>query len=123
MEPAVGRLMEHRAEFLAYLRKHGASAEEAEDVLQSALVRGLEPWTSPPHADTLVPWFYRVLRNALIDRGRRASAARRALDRYAKELPDGEAPAEPRRVCMCTQKVLAALKPEYARLISAVDLD
>jgi RNA polymerase sigma-70 factor (ECF subfamily) len=123
MDGTVERLMEHRAEFLGYLRKHGATVQQAEDLFQSSLVRGLEPWTAPPSVDALVPWFYRVLRNALIDQTRRSAAAGRALDRYANQLLDEELPAEPRRVCMCTHTVLASLKPEYAQLIRAVDLD
>jgi DNA-directed RNA polymerase specialized sigma24 family protein len=90
MSAALQRLMEHRSELLAFLRKQGASDAEAEDLLQSSLVRGLEPWRSPPADESVVPWFYRVLRNALIDQARRASAAGRALERYAREVPDVE---------------------------------
>jgi hypothetical protein len=118
----VERLMEHRVELLAYLRKQGATAEQAEDLFQSALVRGLEPWASLPGGDALVPWFYRVLLNALVDQARRSSAAGRALDRYANEVSGEELPAEPRRVCMCTHTVLASMKPEYAQLIEAIDV-
>jgi RNA polymerase sigma-70 factor (ECF subfamily) len=114
-------VVQHRSEFLAYLRKQGATPEQAEDLLQTALARGLEPWASLPNAESLIPWFYRVLRNAFIDHARRESAAGRALDRYAREVSDDD--EAPRRVCMCTQKVLASLKPEYAVLITAIDLN
>lgn len=122
MDRAFSQLLERRSEFLAFLRKQGASADQAEDLLQAALERGLEPWSSPPSAESIVPWFYRVLRNALIDQSRRASAAGRALARYANELPDAETPTEARRVCTCTRTVLASLKPEYARLVELVDV-
>ncbi len=122
MDSVLTRVLERRSEFLAFLRKQGATEEQAEDLLQSALERGLEPWTAPPAAESVVPWFYRVLRNALIDQARRASAAGRALERYAHEVPDGETPTEARRVCACTRKVLASLKPEYAQLIEWVDV-
>lgn len=114
--------MEHRTELLAYLRKQGASDAQAEDLLQSALLRGLEPWAVPPAPDKLLPWFYRVLRNALVDQARRASAAGRALERYANE-PADEAETENRRVCRCTLNVMASLKPEYSRLIQRVDIE
>ena len=122
MDLALNRLLERRSEFLAYLRKQGATEDQAEDLLHSALARGLEPWTAPPAPDSIVPWFYRVLRNALIDQARRSSAAGRALERYAHEAPDMEPPTEPRRVCTCTRTVLASLKPEYAQLIEWVDV-
>jgi RNA polymerase sigma-70 factor (ECF subfamily) len=121
MDPALDRLLERRSEFLAYLRKQGATEDQAEDLLQSALARGLEPWTSAPAPEHIVPWFYRVLRNALIDQARRSSAAGRALERYAREGSDVEVPTEPRRVCTCTRMVLASLKPEYAELVEWVD--
>jgi RNA polymerase sigma-70 factor (ECF subfamily) len=122
MDAALRQLLEHRAELLAYLRKHGASEAQAEDLLQAALARGLEPWVSPPAEESVVPWFYRMLRNALIDDARRAAAAGRALGRYARELPDAEPPEEARRICSCTQRVLASLKPEYAQLVESVDV-
>ncbi len=122
MDEAVRRLMEHRPEFLAWLRKQGASEAQAEDLLQAALLRGLEPWTSLPAADRLVPWFYRVLKNALVDQARRTSAAGRALDRYANEPSEVDAEDGARRVCRCTSDVLAQLKPEYAGLIERVDV-
>src|SRR5262245_12285586 len=117
MDSALHRLLERRAEFLAYLRKQGATEDQAEDLFQAAVARGLEPWTAPPAPEAIVPWFYRVLRNALIDQARRSSAAGRALDRYAQEVSDVETPTDPRRVCGCTRKVLGDLKADYAQLI------
>jgi RNA polymerase sigma-70 factor (ECF subfamily) len=114
--------MDHRAEFVAFLRKQGASAAQAEDVLQSALLRGLEPWAVLPPDDSLVPWFYRVLRNGLIDQTRRALTAEKALDRFAQEPSDTEPAAEARRVCRCTYLLLGSLKPEYAAMIELVDV-
>ncbi len=122
MDGPLERLMAHRSEFLGFLRKQGANQAQAEDVLQSALLRGLEPWAALPSDDSIVPWFYRVLRNALIDQARRASAAGRVLDRYANEPTDQEPPADARRVCQCTYKVLKLLKPEYAALVEKVDV-
>jgi RNA polymerase sigma-70 factor (ECF subfamily) len=123
MHLAIKTLLERRPEFLAYLHKQGATADQAEDLLQSALERGLEPWRSPPSPGSVVPWFYRVLRNSLIDHARRSSAAGRALQQYAHEASDVEMPTEPRRVCTCARTVLASLKPEYARLIELVDVN
>lgn len=121
MEPALQPLLDHCAEFLAYLRKQGATNEQAEDILQSALARGLEPWTAPPDPKSIIPWFYRVLRNAFIDQARRSSAADRALERYSRE-PVNEVSTEAKRICTCTRRALASLKPEYAELIERVDV-
>jgi len=122
MTATLAQLMGHRGEFVAFLRKQGATAALAEDVLQSALLRGLEPWAELPGDDSLVPWFYRVLRNALIDQARRAATAERALERYAQEPSDAEPAGETRRVCGCARQLLRALKPEYAAMIERIDL-
>jgi RNA polymerase sigma-70 factor (ECF subfamily) len=122
MAATLERLMGHRSEFVAFLRKHGATAAQAEDVLQSALLRGLEPWAELPSEDSLVPWFYRVLRNTFIDQARRAATAEKALERYAQEPSDAEPAAEARRVCGCTHQLLRSLKPEYAAMIERIDI-
>src|SRR5437879_5956956 len=122
MGSGLERLMAHRSDFLGFLRKQGASEAQAEDLLQSALLRGLEPWASLPPEESVVPWFYRVLRNAMIDQARRASATGRALERYAQEPSDAEPEADARRICRCSYQALAALKPEYATLIQEVDV-
>lgn len=114
--------MAHRPEFIAFLRKHGATADQAEDVLQSALLRGLEPWAVLPSEDGIVPWFYRVLRNALIDQGRRAATSAKALERYGTEPAIAEPAADARRVCRCTHRLLSSLKPEYALMLERIDL-
>jgi RNA polymerase sigma-70 factor (ECF subfamily) len=123
MPAAIEKLMAHRAEFVAFLRNRGASAAHAEDVLQSALVRGLEPWAVLPPEDSLVPWFYRVLGNALIDQARRAATAAKAMERFAQEPLDAEPAADARRVCTCTVRLLPSLKPEYATMIERIDIE
>jgi RNA polymerase sigma-70 factor (ECF subfamily) len=114
--------MEHRSEFLGWLRKQGVTEAQSEDLFQSALMRAMEPWAELPPDDRLVPWFYRVLRNAMVDQARRTAAAGRAIERYANEPVPGGEPAEARRICGCTRLVLASLKPDYARLIELVDV-
>lgn len=121
MDASVERLMGHRSEFLRFLRNQGLGEAQSEDVLSSALVRALEPWRTLPPESSLLPWFYRVLRNAVIDQARRSSAAGRALERLAQEPSGGEQEVEARRVCQCTRKALASLKPEYAQLVESID--
>lgn len=114
-------LLGQREAFIGFLRKQGSDLAQAEDLLQAALLRGLEPWTHLPPEDRLVAWFYRVLHNAVIDQFRRDSVASRALEQFAHERPD-VAPEAARRVCRCTGRVLELLKPEYASLVQHVDI-
>ena len=71
-----------------------------------------------------MPWFYRTLRNAAIDRLRRRAAADRALEAFAREIethidPDAEMTAE---ICACVTRLAATLKPEYADALQAIDV-
>ena len=74
--------------------------------------------------DALVPWFYRVLRNAVVDRFRRRGAEDRALAAFARELDGAEiAPAEVHgEICACIGRLAGTLKPEYGEALAAVDV-
>jgi RNA polymerase sigma-70 factor (ECF subfamily) len=119
-------LVENHRRFLAFLERRVPSREIAEDILQDAFVRGLAKAPPPGGSDSIVAWFYQVLRNAIVDHYRRAGARTRALDRFAREpatpawVPDdAELMAT---VCVCVESLVATLKPEYAEAIARVDL-
>ena len=75
--------------------------------------------------DNAVGWFYRVLRNAIIDHYRRNAAAERRHEAYAQ----GEQLAAPedeelhRVVCKCVAQLADTLKPEYAAALRRVEVD
>ena len=70
----------HGDELLAHARRL-AGAEQAEDVVQDALLRALRAYPRLRHADHLRAWLYRVTTNAAID----AHRARR------REVPAADA--------------------------------
>lgn len=72
-----------------------------------------------------IAWFYRMLRNAVIDHARRDDARGRALEMLARDLRDAaEAPHEFRgAICECVGRLAASLKPEYAAAIQRVEVD
>jgi RNA polymerase sigma-70 factor (ECF subfamily) len=113
----------HRA-FLRYLERRVGNRELAEDILQDAFVKLVDHSDQAPRDGSIVPWFYRALRNAAIDRFRRRDAAGRALEAFARELethaaPDLEIHAE---ICACIGRLATTLKPEYADALQAVDV-
>lgn len=120
----VDALVAHHRRFLSYLQRRVGDRALAEDLLQDAFVRAIDRAPALPD-DGVVPWFYRVLRNAVIDRYRRQGAESRALEAFAREL-DGavEPPAELHgEICACVGELARTLSPAYAAAISAVDLD
>jgi len=117
-------LVENHRAFLRYLERRTGDRALAEDIIQDAFVRHLATFDTLPEA-ALVPWFYRVLRNALIDRLRRRGSETRALEAFAAELTTGERPPEDldAEICACVGRLVETLKPEYASALKAVELD
>jgi RNA polymerase sigma factor (sigma-70 family) len=116
-------LVENHRAFLRYLERRLGSRETAEDILQDAFVRNLDRLEALPD-EALVPWFYRVLRNALVDHIRRRETSDRAMVALAHELamadtPSGELHQE---VCACVGRLARTLKPEYAEALQAIDI-
>lgn len=121
---AVALLVENHRAFLGFLERRVGSREAAEDILQSAFGRALD------HADELrdesvVAWFYRVLRNAATDHFRRAAAAHRGAESLARELGDEVVPGPALReaICGCVRTLAGTLKAEYAEALERVDVD
>jgi RNA polymerase sigma factor (sigma-70 family) len=121
----IARLVASHARFLAFLERRVASREVAEDILQEAFVRALARGDALRSEESAQAWFYRLLRNALIDHYRRNGAEKRALTAVASE-PTREAPANDPEllgtVCECVGELIETLKPEYAEALRTVDL-
>lgn len=120
------RLVDNHRRFLAFLERRVGSRDAAEDILQDAFVRGLARAETVRDEEAIVPWFYRLLRNALVDHYRRRGAEQRALA-YAAGTADETAPgpddALRDAVCACVTELVETLKPEYATAIRRVDLE
>jgi RNA polymerase sigma-70 factor (ECF subfamily) len=116
-------LLTHHARFLGFLERRLGSRADAEEVLQGALLKAVERGFPEDGGEAVVAWFCRVLRNALIDRARRGEAERRATERLANDLDASEAAELRDAVCACMHDLLPALKPEYAGVVRAVDLE
>lgn len=116
-------LLEGRRQFIAFLARRLGSEAAAEEVLQSAYVRALESAPGTLDDEGAVRWFYRVLRNAVIDRTRRTDSEQRALSADAGAAPRALDPEWERAACACVGSALAGLKDEYATVVRRVDLE
>jgi RNA polymerase sigma-70 factor (ECF subfamily) len=120
----LGVLLENHRVFLRYLERRVGDRALAEDILQDAFIRVMERPDQAPADEGVVPWFYRTLRNATIDRFRRREAAGRAIEAFARELethavPEPEIEAE---ICGCIGRLASTLKAEYADALQAIDV-
>ena len=121
---AIAQLVNGHREFLAFLERRVESRAVAEDILQAAFTRGLERGGDVKD-EKVVAWFYRVLRNAVIDHYRQRSTTARAMEAWGREFPDVQEPeAELRQeICRCVSGLLETLKPEYREALRIVDLE
>jgi RNA polymerase sigma-70 factor (ECF subfamily) len=119
------RLIEARQQFLNFLERRVESRAVAEDILQAAFVRGLEKSQSIRDDESIVAWFYRILRNAVIDHYRHRAAGERTADTLAHEFESRQNPGPEIRgeVCQCVLGLLDNLKPEYRDALKTVDID
>lgn len=119
-DPRLLALAADRERFLGFVRRRLRTEADADDLLQQALLRAAERIGSLRQGERLDAWFFRILRNALVDHhAQRASQASRLT-----LLPEDVADASPREVagCACALGMVEGLSPEQAEMIRRVDL-
>jgi RNA polymerase sigma-70 factor (ECF subfamily) len=123
-EAPISVLLENHRAFLGYLERRVGDRALAEDILQDAFIKVMDRPDQAPADEGVVPWFYRTLRNAAIDRFRRQGTADRAVEAFAREIETHASP-EPEmegEICACVGRLAATLKPEYAEALQAIDV-
>ena len=122
IDPLLTELLDHRAKFLVFLAARVSDPATAEDILQAAYTRTLEKGSQIHKTESIVAWFYRILRNAVIDHYRRAAASGRALEGLSAETPDSYEMEHQANLCTCVKGVVQTLKPEYRLALERMDL-
>lgn len=123
-EAALGDLVANRRRFLDFVAARVGDRADAEELLQDAFARGIEKGGTVREDESVVAWFYRLLRNAVVDYYRHRAAERRALEHQPRDLgtdPGFDAVLED-AACRCVLAALDDLKPEYAGLLREVDV-
>jgi RNA polymerase sigma factor (sigma-70 family) len=118
-------LVDNHRQFLAFLEKRVGNRAVAQDILQEAFVRGLDKIDGLRSDESAVAWFYRLLRNAVIDHYRRGAARARGMEAFAREIEHDEAPSSEvsQAICQCVSELASTLKPEYEAALKRVEID
>lgn len=121
----VRALVKNHRQFLGFLEKRVGDRQIAEDILQEAFARGLHRADQLRSEESAVAWFYRTLRNAVVDHHRRRAAADRGAAAFAAELQTSASAPEDVRgaICQCVRELTGTLKPEYAAALSRIEID
>jgi RNA polymerase sigma factor (sigma-70 family) len=118
-------LVGNHREFLGFLERRVGSRALAEDILQDAFIRGMDKLETLRSDESAVAWFYRLLRNAIIDHHRRSGAAERKLAAFGREVEERLEPDLETRgaICKCVSELAATLKDEYADALRTVEVN
>ena len=124
-QDVVATLVANHREFLNFLMRRVGDRALAEDLLQEAFVRGVSRADTLRDGESVIAWFYRSLRNAVIDAYRRKGAAARRLEQLAQQMelssePDAELQQS---VCKCVAQLSGTLKSEYATALQRIEID
>ena len=121
-------LILQRSHFLRFVQRRVNSSAIAEDIIQNAYIRAIEQAPTLRSEESAAAWFYRILRNAVIDHYRHRAAEDRALERWTHDVA-AEAKAGSQIpdqiheiVCECIEEVLLTMKPTYSEILRSVDL-
>jgi len=126
LSPAVVRvLLENHRRFLGFLERRVGRRDLAEELLQEAFTRGMARGRTLRNDESAVAWFYRLLRNVMVDHLRSESAEDRGRAALARE--ESAAVSEPDQelvdtICACVSSLVDTLRPDYATAIQRIDL-
>jgi RNA polymerase sigma factor (sigma-70 family) len=115
------QLLEQRSAFLRFLTAK-VGPEAAEDILQSCYLKLVEKGPQLEKDESVVSWFYTVLRHATVDYYRRNATRDRAHEQFAAEAPVSYETELKANICQCLPGVLETLKAEYRDALQAVDV-
>ena len=125
----IQRLLEHEFAFRVFLRRRVGDETLAEDLLQQSLIRAVQSHHSVRNDESVVAWFYTIIRHTLIDYYRSKGADARRNEAFLQELTlsgdDTEPPLDEVKatVCTCLHRLLPKLRSNYAELIRRIDLE
>jgi RNA polymerase sigma-70 factor (ECF subfamily) len=115
-------LLANHREFLRYVEQRVGDRALAEEILQDAFVRSLD--RTEEIRESAIGWFYRVLRNAVVDQQRRRAASHRRLDAFAAELrSEQDSPELAAVACRCVSELAATLDPKYAEALQRIEVE
>lgn len=120
-EAPIEQLVAARDRFIAFVRARVADPQLAEDIVQDALLRAVRSIDEVRDDERIVPWFYRILRNGIVDAYRRRSVREGRTVSLGNELdlPDEPSDADSIALCECFRPLIPSLKPEYGELIES----
>lgn len=115
--------MGRQEDFRAFLTRRTRSSADADDLLQEALLKATAKIHTIRDEASIVPWFYRVLRNVLTDHTAKLRSHAGGLEAASEALMPPPTPIYERPGCACSISMLDFLAPRYSELLRRVDIE
>ena len=115
------QLLSNLHRFHAFARGRLGSPELAEDVVQESLFKAFTATATLADQEKAVSWFFQILRSTIIDLQRKQASSQRREAAWAEDHEQTLAAFEG-EACRCLQALIPTLKPEYAEIIEALEL-
>jgi len=115
-------LLNQREKLVAYVKRRVSDPDPVEDLFQDSLLKALQKAGDLEDREKLVPWFYRILNNAMVDYYCRRVAEVKSQALLALATAAEAGPDEWMSLCECFRMLIPTLKPEYGQLIERLEL-
>lgn len=116
-------LLESRGFLLGYVVGRVGDRDLAEDILQGSLLRAIRSSVTLRDEEKLVPWFRRIVDNAIVDTFRKRGRREALIDAYYRDHQSHADADRDAALCLCFRTLLPTLRKEYGFLIEALELE
>lgn len=116
-------LLHEEGRFLSFVRSRLGSADYSEDILQTAYLKSLDKGSQLRSEESIVAWFYSILRHAIADHFR---ANHHAAHSGTEVIEVMQAPADEDLLSSsedCVRVAMRGMRAEDIQLIEWVDLE
>jgi len=125
MLQVIANLSDQRDRFLGFVERRVRNRSVAEDILQAAYARAISQLKTLKTQESATAWFFRILRNAVIDHYRHTAVEGRTFEPWTPEIvPEtvfiNEAPSN---TCKCIDGALNEINPAYQEVVRQIDLE
>jgi RNA polymerase sigma-70 factor (ECF subfamily) len=120
----IASLIDQRQRFLQFVERRVLDRAIAEDILQAAYARALSQQAALRADDSASAWFYRILRNAIIDHYRHSAIEGRIFEPWTSKADRPTPPDDSSHsgVCHCIDSALKSVRPAYSEILREIDL-
>jgi RNA polymerase sigma-70 factor (ECF subfamily) len=118
----IDSLLAHRNQFRAFLVARVRNESDADDLLQTGLLKAMQTSETIRAQEKVIAWFYRLLRNAIIDHHRASQARSVRDDAWTQHAEISGEESITSVLCLCYRELLPKLSDREANLIRRVEL-